>query len=580
MQHAFEELFRCAQSGQGVGILTAAAGTGKTLLCRKLIGELRKSFATVFLANSNFLTRRSLLQSILYELDHPYIHMAEQELRLELMTAVKAIRNQKQAVVLIVDEAHLLDERLLEELRTITNLVEESEPLVRVLLSGQLLLDEKLANRALEALNQRIRCQVTLEPLTRDESVDYIAQRLKWAGADVSSILTADALQLICYASDGLPRCLNQLCDHSLLLGYVAEEKPVGEVIVRKALDDLKQLPLHWNVPATVQSSVEQLAAEEWTTRSDDHQDLDSEMISTGEPLNSPGCIEVGASDDTINDDDSHEGFYNQPYEDDYEPEEFEPTVVEFGVPDGDEWNSPEESDEITDHQSDVSVGSDLKFAADKTLFQGETDFDEELIVDLYANLDAGLQVSEESNPGNWTFDSPEGLPSEKRPPAPKTIAEPDGAPSDEADLDRFDASTILSEIDEAHNSTTGFDGQSQLSGDVLCGEQLDLEGQIGSDLLKTCRDIQQTLTESMREADVDFLENNLESPPELDLSSSTERQSHPIEFDVVQPETDELQATESTSDRIQVDWSEAVNEPRPQRPYAQLFSKLRRQQS
>ena len=211
MQQAFEELFRCAQSGQGVGILTAAAGTGKTLLCRKLIGELRDSFAIVFLANSNFLTRRSLLQAILYELGHPYIRMAEQELRLELMTAVKAVRDQKQAVVLIVDEAHLLDERLLEELRTVTNLVEESEPLVRVLLSGQLLLDEKLANPALEALNQRVRCQVTLEPLTREESVDYIAQRLKWAGADVSSVLTADALPLICHASDGLPRCHGRL---------------------------------------------------------------------------------------------------------------------------------------------------------------------------------------------------------------------------------------------------------------------------------------------------------------------------------------------------------------------------------
>lgn len=252
----------CVEGGKGFGILSAPAGTGKTLLCRKLIVDLRDRFATVFLANSNFPTRRSLLQAILYELGHPYMRMAEQELRLELKTAATKIRPEKEAVLLVVDEAHLLGNQLLDELRTAANIDLDGTPLIHVVLSGQLELEEKLIDPDLAALNQRVGCQETLESMTREESAMYVAHRLQWAGADVEEAFQGDALAVICHAADGLPRCLNQLCDHSLLLAYVADERPVSEATVREALEDLKQLPLHWNEPAAASSPLDQLWAE------------------------------------------------------------------------------------------------------------------------------------------------------------------------------------------------------------------------------------------------------------------------------------------------------------------------------
>ncbi len=257
---ALDELHDCVEFGQGIGILTAPAGTGKTLLCRKLIDELRETFAPVFLANSNFPTRRALLQAILYELGHPYIRLGEQELRLELKTAVLAMPADKKAVLLVVDEAHLLSSRLLEELRTATSLENNGEPLVRVILSGQLLLEETLTSPVLEALNQRIACHSTIERLTKQESIQYIAHRLRWAGGAIKSVFTSDALQMITQAADGLPRCLNQLCDHSLMLGYVKETRPVDATTVHEALEDLKQLPLHWNESAAIPEPIDQLS--------------------------------------------------------------------------------------------------------------------------------------------------------------------------------------------------------------------------------------------------------------------------------------------------------------------------------
>jgi len=138
---------------------------------------------------------------------------------------------------------------MLEELRTLTNFAEEGESLLRLVVSGQLPLEETLSLPSLAAFNQRIGIQTTLQPFTREESAKYVSRRLAWAGANVTDVLTRDALATVCEASDGSPRCLNQLCDHSLLLGYLTSEKPVSDQIVREALEDLKQLPLAWNEP-------------------------------------------------------------------------------------------------------------------------------------------------------------------------------------------------------------------------------------------------------------------------------------------------------------------------------------------
>lgn len=248
-QAALDALAVCCERGQGIGVLTGEAGLGKTLLGLRLAFELQPTFATAFLNHSAFPTRRSLLQAILFELNRPYNRMSEQELRLELMTALKALRPQQQALVVILDEAHRLSASLLDEMRMLTLLAAGTEPLVRVVLIGNRDLEERLADSELSAFNQRICCQVDLVPLTQAESVEYLRTCINMAGAHPDDLFAEDALPCIAKAADGVPRCLNHLADHSLLLAYVTEQRPVTAEVVREALHDLKQLPLHWNDP-------------------------------------------------------------------------------------------------------------------------------------------------------------------------------------------------------------------------------------------------------------------------------------------------------------------------------------------
>jgi type II secretory pathway predicted ATPase ExeA len=246
---AYDGLLQTTLEGRGIGMLTAPAGLGKTLVCQRLARELSSRFSVVFLPSGNFLTRRSLLQAILFELGHSFVRMGDQELRLALSAMLQAIRPTRQGLVLIVDEAHLMAARMLEELRALLNLGEGDEPLVRLIVSGQLGLEETLSRPQCDAFNQRIACQVMLPSLTRDESTSYITRRLAWAGANVSDVFARDALAAICEASDGVPRCLHQLADHCLTLATNRTEKPINLRTVREALDHLKQLPLTWAEP-------------------------------------------------------------------------------------------------------------------------------------------------------------------------------------------------------------------------------------------------------------------------------------------------------------------------------------------
>lgn len=247
VQDVLDELMLRAASGEGIGVLSAPAGLGKTLLCRRLALELADQLTPVFLANANFATRRALLQAIHFELGQPYSGMDEQELRLSLISTLKEFIRAGRGLVLIVDEAHLLSDRLLEELRALATLSAGEQPLVRLVLAGQLSLEEKLIDPSLTALNQRVVAHVYLEPLTREESRDYIVYRVQWAGGDAQRLFAGDALDAIAGLAGGVPRCLNQLCDHALLLACAREMPVVTRDLVEVALSDLKQLPLMWN---------------------------------------------------------------------------------------------------------------------------------------------------------------------------------------------------------------------------------------------------------------------------------------------------------------------------------------------
>jgi type II secretory pathway predicted ATPase ExeA len=248
IQTVLDELVVCLERGEGIAVLTAPAGFGKTLLCEKVRQELGPRFVTILLRHGNFPSPAELLQTLLAELGTSEVGDSEPDLRRKLHAALAERRRRGELLVIVCDEAHHLPESVLEELRQWVDYADHGVPWVRVMLAGQLELEETLAGPEMSAFNQRLRSHVTLSPLTTQEALDYIDYRVTWAGGRTEEIFHPDALTAIVEAADGVPRCLNQLCDHVLLLAYVAEQRPAGRELVREALADLQHLPLMWNL--------------------------------------------------------------------------------------------------------------------------------------------------------------------------------------------------------------------------------------------------------------------------------------------------------------------------------------------
>ncbi len=243
-------LTRCVNRGEGVALIIGPSGTGKSLLCQILAEQFQRAYQVALLASTHLDTRRSLLQAILYELNRPYRGMDEGELRLSLVDFITLSDDCNRGVVLLVDEAHHLPLRLLDEIRSLTNLTRDMQPAVRMVLAGSHLLEERFASPKLESFSQRISARCYLEAFQRGETQAYIQARISACGGRGVEIFPAETCQMVHKATDGVPRLINQVCDHVLLLACAAGVRRIEPAHVEEAWADLQQLPTPWNAPA------------------------------------------------------------------------------------------------------------------------------------------------------------------------------------------------------------------------------------------------------------------------------------------------------------------------------------------
>jgi type II secretory pathway predicted ATPase ExeA len=240
-------LTRCIERGEGFGMVVGPVGTGKTLLCQKLAEQFKNTFRVVLLASGRLSTRRSLFQAILYELGQPYRGMDEGELRLALVDYLMLGKDQSRGLLLLVDEAHTLPLRLLDELRMLTNLARAGQPLIRLVLAGSGALEERLASPKLDSFNSRIAARCYLEAFNRSETAEYLRAKVALAGGNGGEIFSDGACQSVFQATEGVPRLINQLCDHALLVAFSLGRKRLEAADIEEAWADLQQLPTPWN---------------------------------------------------------------------------------------------------------------------------------------------------------------------------------------------------------------------------------------------------------------------------------------------------------------------------------------------
>src|SRR5271167_3501348 len=221
IEEALTGLMYGIQTRKGFITLTGEVGTGKTTLINRLLDWLHHRRArTAFLFNSRMNTSQ-LNDFILAEFD---IHCESKSKSQQLMKLnhwlLDRYRN-GETVVLIIDEAQNLTYPVMEEVRLLTNLETSTEKLLQIVLSGQPELEEKLRLPQLRQLRQRIMLRCKTCPLSKEQTHQYVAERLKIAGAAREPIFSVQAVDTVHLYSLGIPRVINLLCEHSLVNAFV-----------------------------------------------------------------------------------------------------------------------------------------------------------------------------------------------------------------------------------------------------------------------------------------------------------------------------------------------------------------------
>ncbi|QDU62033.1 Archaeal ATPase [Planctomycetes bacterium Pan216] len=234
-EDAFNAMRDGIEQGDGFGLLLGTPGSGKTLLCRRLLESLDQSYAAAFVTNTHLPSNHALLQAFLYDLSLPYESKKEQECRLNLTDFLMEQFSKGSRTILFVDEAQHLSAKNLEELRMLTNLEGRSARALHVVLFAQFSLVETLSSPELESFRQRISLVRELAPMTDEETASYIHAHLERVGGASESIMTAESLADVFEISGGIPRRVNQLCQRALELSYRAGSGTIDSRFIHEA---------------------------------------------------------------------------------------------------------------------------------------------------------------------------------------------------------------------------------------------------------------------------------------------------------------------------------------------------------
>ncbi len=251
-RQGLETLLVALKNKEGFIKLTGEVGTGKTLLCRKLLNALDDGFVSAYVPNP-CCSPETLYCLIADELGESSADSTSQNpqsftqdrqvlaLR-HINTQLLEYAKKGKQVVLVIDEAQSMPAETIEALRLLTNLETESDKLLQIVLFGQPELDQLLSQERLRQLKQRITFQHHLQALGRPDIERYISHRMLLAGYTGQRLFDSDAVTVLCQASKGIPRLVNILCHKALMVAYGQGSQVVTKQHMKLAVNDTESI--------------------------------------------------------------------------------------------------------------------------------------------------------------------------------------------------------------------------------------------------------------------------------------------------------------------------------------------------
>jgi len=190
-------------------LLTGDPGVGKTCVLRALRKRLPEAGYRLTYCHNATLGRRDFYRQLCLALGlDPKASAAG--VFYAVSTHIQDLGGESVHPVFLIDEAHLLHPEMLGHLHILLNYEWDSKALLSLILVGLPELSAQLKMRRFRSLHSRLHWRLRIDPLTPEDTAEYLRYRMKRAGCD-RDVFTQDAVQMLHEAATDGMRDLDRL---------------------------------------------------------------------------------------------------------------------------------------------------------------------------------------------------------------------------------------------------------------------------------------------------------------------------------------------------------------------------------
>ena len=232
--------FQWLLDSPGVGLLTGAAGVGKTAALRQITQALNPHrYQVIYLAETDF-GRLDLYRSLAWALGVEPAYRRAQLWR-EIKARIQELADGRQTLpVWIIDEAQNLPTEFFRDFPAFLNFAFDSRDLMTVWLVGHPALAITLDRAPYAALASRIQARVQLQPIIeRERFAQLIDHALQQAGCS-HTLLADSGLELLRQASRGLPRHAGRILKTAMQMAVPKGLNHLPDDLLQQAIEALR----------------------------------------------------------------------------------------------------------------------------------------------------------------------------------------------------------------------------------------------------------------------------------------------------------------------------------------------------
>lgn len=205
-----------------LGLVTGPSGVGKSALLKRFLSGMTPQQCETVYCHLTHLPSAGLLKMIVNQLGE-VPRRGKERLYEQIQERAQRVEG---TLLLVFDEAHLLNTEALTDLRLLISSALAVEPLLKILLVGQEPLRNTLKRGQHADLSNRISVRYQLRAFTKDQTARYLDYQIGHAGGDAKTF-DESVKALIHDYTGGIPRSINNFATACLLQ---AASKKLGRI--------------------------------------------------------------------------------------------------------------------------------------------------------------------------------------------------------------------------------------------------------------------------------------------------------------------------------------------------------------